>query len=317
MAPINFLSQEWEHYSSIRNIDGPFTGLPNVKVKDLSPEEAAKVKAAAPKTIIQDWMIKSVMTSLPYLSFDESTIRKTLEDFKGNIDLAVNKLMDESQSSNPGSPGSYSQSGGSSIERDPDSDDDEIQGPNKRQNRRIKEMLKDKMIHEQKEAELAAIPTIELTQPDTVSELPMASQLPELSRLPAASQLPALSAIKIKLNTRNSKSDHDDNDFAPDDDEDDIGSIYSASSRAPSVSLGSTPPRHQSKPSKTSKTKQKQQGPRVSSRDQKVAKKAEQKQNRKLAKKATAQQTGRLDISTANNNKRSSPPMESMKTLYI
>jgi OTU domain-containing protein 3 len=93
-------------------------------------------------------MVNSVTTSLPFLANNE-TIRKALYDNNGSIDAAVSQLLDEpssNPSSNPSTPGSFrsvtsSQSGSSSIERDADSDDeDEIWGPNKRQNRKIKAM---------------------------------------------------------------------------------------------------------------------------------------------------------------------------------
>lgn len=87
-------------------------------------------------------MVNSVTTSLPFLA-DDATIRKALYDNNGNVDAAVSQLLDE-PSSTPSTPGSFksvssSQSGASSIERDADSDDeDEVWGPNKRHNRKIK-----------------------------------------------------------------------------------------------------------------------------------------------------------------------------------
>jgi OTU domain-containing protein 3 len=85
-------------------------------------------------------MVNSVITSLPFLANDE-TIRKALHDNNGSIDAAVSQLLDE-PTSTPSSPGSYSsQSGSSSVERDTNSDEEEeIWGPNKRQNRKIRAM---------------------------------------------------------------------------------------------------------------------------------------------------------------------------------
>lgn len=38
----------WEHYSSIRNIDGPFTGPP--EIKDHSPNDSKRRQPASPHT---------------------------------------------------------------------------------------------------------------------------------------------------------------------------------------------------------------------------------------------------------------------------
>jgi OTU domain-containing protein 3 len=305
-------------------------GLPEVRVQDLSPEEFAKAQAELPKKDIQSWMIKSVFTSLPHLT-DEALVIKILEEVNGHVDNAVTKLLGaEYRGSMPSSPAS---AGSSSVERDPDSDDDEIYGPNKRQNRRIKAMKQ-----RAKEEMLSglAIPTIELTQPDTsVTSVDFTpSSLPSLSSLPPPTQLPQLS-VHPKVKTRKVKklddderfapSDDGDDDYQPDGDDDDIASIYSSSSRAPSVSLSYTPPRPSPKIILHTNSKLKQQGPkRITARERKEAKKAAQKQARKTTKRDNAKQSGSLSpsASTASttNLQRNSPPMESvigMKTLYI
>ncbi|KAB2581395.1 Ovarian tumor otubain [Lasiodiplodia theobromae] len=119
----------WEHYSSIRNLDGPHDGPPEVRERAISPEtEAAQKKKLAATPYAQDWQIDVVMKSLPFLT-DKSTIRKTLEECKGSIDNAVSRLLDEDS----GNQSSAQES--SSIEREPDSDDDDIYGPNKSRSR--------------------------------------------------------------------------------------------------------------------------------------------------------------------------------------
>ena len=77
-------------------------------------------------------MVNTVLSSLPYLA-DRATIQKTLEECKGSIDNAVSKLLDaEDQSSNSASQGS------SSVERDPDSEDEDvISMARKKQDRRL------------------------------------------------------------------------------------------------------------------------------------------------------------------------------------
>ena len=123
--------QMWEHYSSIRNLDGPHNGLPQVQERALSPEEEQKQKAKLVQTsYVMPWMIDAVTNSLPFFT-DRQTIKRTLEECKGNINDAVSKLLDQEEgwsiSSQPES---------SSVEREPDSDEDALNGPNKKQDRR-------------------------------------------------------------------------------------------------------------------------------------------------------------------------------------
>jgi hypothetical protein len=69
-----------------------------------------------------------------FLSFtvDKVTIKNTLEQCGGNMDDAISKLIDVEDRRSPSTRES------SSIERDPDSDDDVIYGPSKRRYRRLK-----------------------------------------------------------------------------------------------------------------------------------------------------------------------------------
>lgn len=71
-------------------------------------------------------MVNAVTQSLPYV-VDRAAIQRMLEECKGSIDNAVSKLLDAEER---GSVSSAQTS--SSIERDPDSDDDDLYAPNKR-----------------------------------------------------------------------------------------------------------------------------------------------------------------------------------------
>lgn len=122
----------WEHYSSIRNLDGPHTGLPCVQERALSVEEEQRQKDKLAQTPhVMPWMIDVVASSLPYLA-DRPTIKKTLEEFRGNVNAAVDKLLGAEES---GSQSSAQES--SSVEREPDSDEEYQRGPSKKQDRRI------------------------------------------------------------------------------------------------------------------------------------------------------------------------------------
>ncbi|KAI5195271.1 cysteine proteinase [Aureobasidium subglaciale] len=123
----------WEHYSSIRNLDGPHHGPPKVTVKALSPDEEQKQKEKLAQTPhVLPWMVDVVLSSLPFLA-DKPTIKRTLEECKGNIDAAVDKLMGAEEN---GSLSSAQES--SSVEREPDSDEEYPgkDGPNKKRDRR-------------------------------------------------------------------------------------------------------------------------------------------------------------------------------------
>ncbi|CAD0098886.1 unnamed protein product [Aureobasidium mustum] len=123
----------YHHYSSIRNLDGPHSGPPNVTVKALSPDEEQKQKEKLAQTPhVLPWMVDVVSSSLPFLA-DKPTIKRTLEECKGNIDAAVDKLMGAEEN---GSLSSAQES--SSVEREPDSDEEYPgkDGPNKKRDRR-------------------------------------------------------------------------------------------------------------------------------------------------------------------------------------
>lgn len=122
----------WEHYSSVRNIAGPHTGLLDDSLTDVSPATAPVVKKKASNVPpVASWRIEAALESLPYLA-DRATVSRVVEEAKGDIDLAVSKLLNikgrDSFSSTPGS---------SSVERDDESDDDGISKPAKKQDRRM------------------------------------------------------------------------------------------------------------------------------------------------------------------------------------
>ena len=120
--------QTYEHYSSIRNVDGPFTGLPQINIQAISPEAQKLLqRELAEGPPIQAWMVDLAMTSLPYEA-NRSMVEQTMKQCRGNINLAVNLLLPDS------SPETSERS--SSIEREADSDDETAQKPTKKQDRR-------------------------------------------------------------------------------------------------------------------------------------------------------------------------------------
>ena len=123
------VNQTYEHYSSIRNIDGPIIGLPQIRIKALSPEAQKQLqRELAQGPPIQEWMIDIAMQSLPYEA-NRSMVEQTIRQCRGNVNLAVDFLLPDS------SPETSERS--SSMERDPDSDDERGQKPMKKQDRRL------------------------------------------------------------------------------------------------------------------------------------------------------------------------------------
>ncbi|KAL8726599.1 MAG: hypothetical protein Q9166_006634 [cf. Caloplaca sp. 2 TL-2023] len=123
----------YEHYSSVRNLRGPHTGVPNTDPLYESVEAAAEAKEQLAKgPYIASWMIDVVLSSQTYLD-DRVIIQKKLENANGDIDAVVSNLIDAQQASSSPS----SEYGSSSIEREQDSDDEEVKGPKKKQDRRL------------------------------------------------------------------------------------------------------------------------------------------------------------------------------------
>lgn len=138
------MMQQWEHYSSIRNIDGPHTGPPNLHPKTPSPEEEAKGKAEAAKVPpVHQWQIDNLASALPFPA-ERELLKRTLEQTNVDLDRAYNVLvLDKDDRASSGS-----QTGSFSSERDLDSDDEDLDAPNKKQDRRMsratRAMKKDK-----------------------------------------------------------------------------------------------------------------------------------------------------------------------------
>ncbi|KAK9328210.1 NADP-dependent oxidoreductase domain-containing protein [Lipomyces starkeyi] len=88
---------QWEHYSSIRNVDGPHSGLPEVREMAITPETSSKLLET--HQYCQPWMEKVVLSSLPDLVLDKPEglrlVRETIERFKGDVNQAVEYLFEQ------------------------------------------------------------------------------------------------------------------------------------------------------------------------------------------------------------------------------
>lgn len=98
----------WEHYSSIRNLAGPYAGLPDVKPVVPNPtadSAAAAVEAQKGKEgrkYALPWMVDTVMLSLPFLATEEE-VAKALEECKGDVNEAVGRMLDQQSTEEAGS----------------------------------------------------------------------------------------------------------------------------------------------------------------------------------------------------------------------
>ena len=128
------LPQTWEHYSSIRNLIGPHAGqgLPAVQLTPLSSSQEAEVHAKiADSPRAAPWQVDMISRALPSPP-DHDTIVQALQDANGDHNKVLDKFfadLDDRQTS----PSAQS----SSVERDVDSDEQELDGPKKRQDRRV------------------------------------------------------------------------------------------------------------------------------------------------------------------------------------
>lgn len=88
-APLLHIAyHSWEHYSSVRNKNGPHHGLPEIPhLLETDVHMDAKPNDALP------WMEKVVMNSLPFL-VDVQTARGALEAAQGSINVAVERLLE-------------------------------------------------------------------------------------------------------------------------------------------------------------------------------------------------------------------------------
>ncbi|KAK7511027.1 uncharacterized protein IWZ02DRAFT_372533 [Phyllosticta citriasiana] len=128
-AVVHLAYHSWEHYSSVRNIEGPHTGVPRIHLRHLSPEAQAAMKQKLPvHTQVEDWQVDLVQQSIHFF-VEKPIIKKLLTQHNCDIDIVVSKFMHEQDSREQSSAQESS-----SIEREHDSDDDEIYGPNKRRN---------------------------------------------------------------------------------------------------------------------------------------------------------------------------------------
>ncbi|CAK4030407.1 cysteine protease [Lecanosticta acicola] len=297
----------WEHYSSIRNLDGPHTGLPGVSPKALTPEEERiQQEKLAQTPHVLPWMIDVVERSLPFLA-DKPTIKRAIEAAKGNIDNAVSNLLDAEEN---GSSSSHHES--SSVERDHDSDDDMHDGPNKKQDRRMSRASRAQKGRSQESRHaLSQLSTFDGSQESFTSLDSETSSQPDSSQNSTNSKpnVPSHIVDVAKKQDANDATSSSPNAPAP--------------AVKPPVRLKLLPPRPPDPSQRAGKTQQRQNGPRVSARDKKDMKKQAQKAARKERQQAAAKDENRTEspsqvgLTLRAKGMTETPPLETLRTLYI
>lgn len=88
----------WEHYSSVRNLAGPWTGLPLVQPKETDVEKlAAGKKKIKEQGLVMPWMLKAVRESLPWGEWGDEEIGDMLEKCKGDVGEAVGRFLEKAE----------------------------------------------------------------------------------------------------------------------------------------------------------------------------------------------------------------------------
>jgi len=227
-------------------------------------EEAQKARLIS-AGVVQPWQIELVEKSLPFLT-DRATIKRAIADCKGNINNAVSKLIDSDERRSPSSTQESS-----SIERDPDSDEESIYGPNKRRNQRLINRAAHDIVKARRA--MAMVDRLNASNGSDESLDSTAAQIAESF----ASSSPA--PISSEFSTIN------DEEWVPSQTEDEVNSSNFADSKNGPIRLKINPPK-----TAIAKTHVRQQGPQrrrlISAREKKELAKKAQKTARKQRQQA-------------------------------
>lgn len=153
---------DWEHYSSIRNVNGPHTGIPEVKPAILSPEEEKHIAARQRNRDIalNESVIKELDAATGGIESRDALIH-ALQKAKGDVYVAWDILQESDQPSQASQQdtSSYTSAPSSSFGRTHDSSSDGSGGQSsKRQDRRLSKATKTKQRHDQIAAHLGSFP---------------------------------------------------------------------------------------------------------------------------------------------------------------
>lgn len=241
--------------------------------------------------VIPAWMIEVAMQSLPHLA-DKTIVKKTLEEYNGNIDNAVSKLLDAEER---GSISSARDS--SSVEREPDSDED-VQlsgnGPNKKQDRRLSKATRQilKLNHRARELSETSevVPRIDITLEENGDEKKSIGH-GIIDTDEDSDWRPALSSDNTNTNNEDDTTGSEFSDISFKVQSRAAASTTSTSSRNLAVEDGPSPKKNPTSNFLQQQYRQRPQQPkkkRITARERKESKKAAQKAAAKQRKQAAA-----------------------------
>ncbi|KAF9130515.1 hypothetical protein BG015_003991 [Linnemannia schmuckeri] len=78
----------WEHYSSIRNIDGPFEGPPEINPRPVKQEPLRKLTSQDPPRSVERAIMKTTGVD------DLALVRELMEKYRGDVDSVYNDIYE-------------------------------------------------------------------------------------------------------------------------------------------------------------------------------------------------------------------------------
>ena len=216
-------AKTWEHYSSVRNLVGPHAGPP--LVREGGSDETSKAAKPTEAPVIAPWMIEVVLKSLPYPG-DRLAVKRILEENQGDVDATVSRLLDDEEAGSDSGHSSIRHS--PSVEREADGDDDAlINGPNKKQDRRLSRSARTTILEGRKPSK--AIPSISVTA-ESASD-PGSGNVADSGS----------DQLAVKGESVSSAADHDGSDWLPGSDAKTASDDHTSRHSASVESAGTTP----------------------------------------------------------------------------
>ncbi|KAG0287206.1 hypothetical protein BGZ96_008857 [Linnemannia gamsii] len=86
---IHIAYHSWEHYSSIRNIDGPFDGPPEINPRPVKQEPLRKLTSQDPPRSVERAIMKSTGVD------DLALVRELMEKYRGDVDSVYNEIYEK------------------------------------------------------------------------------------------------------------------------------------------------------------------------------------------------------------------------------
>ncbi|KAI9665530.1 MAG: hypothetical protein M1831_001672 [Alyxoria varia] len=161
----------WEHYSSIRNIDGPHSGPPNVQSRTLDAQEKRKVAEQLVSTpVFAPWQLETVMVSCPFLPPRDHAIQ-ALTETRGNVNDAVDKLIEEHESARFSSSSASSSAPSNTPEIEMSDAGESRDPPSKKQDRRLSRNTKSALRHRKEQNRRIMMSELQTRDNDSLESL--------------------------------------------------------------------------------------------------------------------------------------------------